>query len=79
MLEFPLETLRKNGDYALEAFKSGPSEDTWFFSLDGHNSPRPGQCELELAPGLQAELLVTCLNEQAAKLPQWEAPAQAQF
>lgn len=30
MLEFPLETLRKNGEYALDSggtFKSGPSED----------------------------------------------------
>lgn len=50
-----------------------------FFSMDGHSSPRPGQRDLALAPGLQAELLVTCLNEQAAKLPQREAPAQAQF
>lgn len=47
--------------------------------MDGHNSPRPGQRAPELAAGLWAELLVTWLNEQAAKLPQREAPAQAQF
>lgn len=49
------------------------------FYIDGHNRPRPGQHEPELASRLWAELLVTRLNEQAAKLPQREAPAQAQF
>lgn len=39
------------------------------FSMDGHNSLRPGQHAPELAPGPWVELLVTCLNEQAAKLP----------